>query len=81
MYGGTTDEFKARMSPFTKNTPLAAVRDGIDREIFVKEAPLAGGRPAYEEEIAGVVSMLCLPEAGWSTGSVVCANGGMKFSY
>jgi len=81
MYGGTTTPFKQRMSPFQQITPLAAVREGIDREIFVEEAPIAGGRPAYEEEIAGVISMLCLPEAGWSTGGVVCANGGMRFSY
>jgi hypothetical protein len=29
-------------------------------------------------EIAGVVGMLCTPDGLWCTGSVVCANGGMK---
>lgn len=32
-------------------------------------------------EVVGVVAMLCSDEAGWCTGSVVCANGGLKFSY
>lgn len=36
-----------------------------------------GGRRGKPEEVAGVVGMICTPEAGWCTGSVVCANGGM----
>jgi NAD(P)-dependent dehydrogenase (short-subunit alcohol dehydrogenase family) len=55
-------------------------RKGIDDEKIYEASQNAGGRPAYSEEIAGVVGMLCLPEAGWTTGSVVCANGGMRFS-
>lgn len=74
-------EFKAMFIPWNSNTPLAAVREGVDVPEFVESARFAGGRPAYLHEIAGVVAMLCSPEAGWTTGSVICANGGMKFSY
>ncbi len=35
----------------------------------------------YDYEVAGVVAMLCTPDSAWCTGSVVCANGGFKFSY
>lgn len=80
MYAGNGEEFFTMINPWLKNTPLAPVREGVDRDDFIQAAPKAGGRPAYEEEIAGVVGMLCSPEASWSTGSVVCANGGMRFS-
>jgi NAD(P)-dependent dehydrogenase (short-subunit alcohol dehydrogenase family) len=79
MYSGTTDAFQARMKPFTQTAPLAVVREGIDSEAAIKGAPAAGGRAGYSHEIAGLVVLLCLPEASWTTGSVVCANGGMKF--
>ena len=45
MYSGTSKEFQIQMSSWTKNTPLAAVREGVDREQFVKDAEFAGGRP------------------------------------
>ncbi|KAL1639699.1 hypothetical protein SLS58_007597 [Diplodia intermedia] len=80
MYASNGEDFFTMINPWLKNTPLAPAREGVDRDEFVQNAPKAGGRPAYEEEIAGVVVMLCSPEAGWSTGSVVCANGGMRFS-
>ncbi|MCJ1279697.1 hypothetical protein MMC21_007521 [Puttea exsequens] len=80
MYDGTSDEFQSRMRPFTVNAPLAAVRKGVDEERFLKNEERAGGRPAYDHEIAGVVAMLCGEDAGWCTGSVICANGGMRFS-
>jgi len=80
MYGGTSKEFQMAMSPWTKNTPLSKIREGIDKQEFVDNEPFAGGRPAYVEDIAGVVGMLCSAESGWCTGSVVCANGGMRFS-
>ncbi|EXJ79153.1 3-oxoacyl-[acyl-carrier protein] reductase [Capronia epimyces CBS 606.96] len=41
---------------------------------------MGGKRPAFPDEIAGVVGMLCAPESGWTTGSVISANGGMKMS-
>jgi NAD(P)-dependent dehydrogenase (short-subunit alcohol dehydrogenase family) len=81
MYWSNDEEFTARIKPFIENTPLAAPREGIDPEKIYNASQSAGGRPAYSEEIAGIVGILCLPEAGWTTGSIVCANGGMKFSY
>jgi NAD(P)-dependent dehydrogenase (short-subunit alcohol dehydrogenase family) len=81
MYWSNDEEFTARIKPFIENTPLAAPRKGIDPEKIYDASQNAGGRPAYSEEIAGIVGMLCSPEASWTTGSMVCANGGMKFSY
>lgn len=81
MYWSNDEAFTARIKPFIENTPLAAPRKSIDPEKIYDASQTAGGRPAYSEEIAGIVAMLCLPEAGWTTGSIVCANGGMKFSY
>jgi NAD(P)-dependent dehydrogenase (short-subunit alcohol dehydrogenase family) len=80
MYMTTDETFQARNKPFTQNTPLAATRKGVDTEQMYEFGEKAGGRPAYSEEIAGVVGMLCSPEAGWTTGSVICANGGMIFN-
>ena len=80
MYLTTDETFQARNKPFTENTPLASVREGIDSKETCENAAKAGGRPAYSEEVAGVVAILCTPEAGWTTGSVICANGGMRFS-
>ena len=80
MYENNDEEFLTINSSFIKNTPLAQVsveRDG--RELYDKEAP-KGGRAATPEEIAGIVGMLCSTESGWCTGSVICANGGMRFS-
>ncbi|KXL44293.1 MAG: hypothetical protein FE78DRAFT_150554 [Acidomyces sp. 'richmondensis'] len=80
MYTRTSREFQQKMSYWTRNTPLAAVRPDIDSEDFIDNAEIAGGRPAYEEEVAGVIAMLCTPDSAWCTGSVICANGGFKFS-
>lgn len=80
MYANVGDEFAAGMIPWHLNTPLAAVsreRDGEDADEVMRKR---GGRAATAEDIAGVVGMLCSPESAWSTGSVVCANGGMRFS-
>ena len=55
---------------------------GGDPEAFdrmVKEG-MGGRRPAFTSELAGVVGMLCSTESGWTTGSVISANGGMKMS-
>jgi NAD(P)-dependent dehydrogenase (short-subunit alcohol dehydrogenase family) len=79
MYWHDYEKFLVQIKPFNEVTPLAALRKGVDDEKIYEIS--GGGRPAYTEEIAGVVGMLCLPEAGWTTGSVICANGGMKFSF
>ncbi|KAH8693378.1 hypothetical protein GQ44DRAFT_635272 [Phaeosphaeriaceae sp. PMI808] len=81
MYWHDYEIFLTQIKPFIENTPLSAPRKGIDDDKIYKASQNAGGRPAYSEEVAGVVGMLCLPEAGWTTGSVICANGGMKFSF
>ncbi|PGG99685.1 hypothetical protein AJ79_08459 [Helicocarpus griseus UAMH5409] len=39
---------------------------------------MGGRRPAFTDEIAGVVGMLCTKDGQWCTGSVVCANGGLR---
>ncbi|EGP82974.1 uncharacterized protein MYCGRDRAFT_101794 [Zymoseptoria tritici IPO323] len=80
MYAKTTKEFQGKMAGWTRNAPLAAIRPDVDRQDLVENAELAGGRPAYDYEIAGIVAMLCTPDAAWCTGSTVCANGGFKFS-
>ncbi|KAH0357917.1 NAD(P)-binding protein, partial [Aureobasidium melanogenum] len=79
MWSGVTKEFQEGIAPWLKNTPLAAVRPGIDSEDLVKGAEVAGGRPAYESETAGVIAMLCTPDAAYTTGSVISCNGGFKF--
>ena len=60
MYGSTSPEFQQQMKPFMLNAPLQRVREGIDDEKFIRDAELAGGRPAYDHEIAGVVAMVRL---------------------
>lgn len=81
MYDSTSEDFQKQMKPHIQNAPLMREREGIDPENFVKDAEKAGGRPGYDHEIAGVVAMLCSEDAAWCTGSVVCANGGFRFSY
>ncbi|KAF1960051.1 NAD(P)-binding protein [Byssothecium circinans] len=81
MYINTDDAFVVQNKPYIQNTPLAAPRKGIDPDEHYEQFVDAGGRPAYGDEVGGVVGMLCLPEAGWTTGSVICANGGMRFSF
>lgn len=80
MYSGTTPEFQTRMANFIRTAPLMKERAGLDPQEFVDDAPNSGGRPGYDYEVAGCVGMLCTAESAWCTGSVVCANGGMRFS-
>lgn len=80
MWSSTTSGFKGALKPFIQIAPLQAIRPSIDDEDLVKDAEVAGGRPAYCEEIAGIVAMLCSEDSGWCTGQVVCANGGMVMS-
>ena len=80
MYGGVTEEFEKVMTGWLSNTPGANVTKEKDGEEIVRKYGDKGGRPATAEEIAGVVGMLCSNESGWCTGSVICANGGMRMS-
>lgn len=80
MWDGVDEAFLKGINSWTTNTPLARVREGVDGGKTLEQAKIMGGRPAYDGEIAGVIVMLCTAEAGWCTGSTVCANGGMKFT-
>jgi len=81
MYDDTSSGFQEHLKPFIQSAPLQRARAGIDEQKVVDAAEKNGGRPAYDYEIAGVVAMLCSEDSAWCTGSVVCANGGFKFSY
>ena len=67
MYGSSGPEFQQQMKPFMLNAPLQRVREGIDDQRFVENAELAGGRPAYDHEIAGVVAMVRFVQAQHSS--------------
>lgn len=73
-------QHRGALKPWTSHSPLAAVREGVEEEDLVKDRELVGGRPAYPAEVAGIVGMLCSEDAGWCTGQVVCANGGMRMA-
>ncbi len=79
-YGGVGPEFVEKMRPFLEITPLAAYRSDTDSAEDMEDGKRTGGRPAYDHEIAGLVGLLCMPEAAYTTGSVLCANGGMIFT-
>ncbi|KAI0545927.1 hypothetical protein F4679DRAFT_575781 [Xylaria curta] len=76
--------------PYVDVTPLASYHGeesvlsmaSQDAEKFnaIVKGPMRGKRPGFTSEVAGTVDMLCSLESGWTTGSVVCANGGMKMS-
>ncbi|KAI1652444.1 NAD(P)-binding protein [Daldinia decipiens] len=79
MYLTAPEEIKQTLALWNPVTPLAPVRptDTPDVQELGKKL---GGRAAYDYEIAGIVSMLCSPESGWCTGSLISANGGLAFS-
>lgn len=85
MYFNTGEAFWKQMQGYQDSTPLSELRDvdvgalGPHNAALVREK-MGGRRPAFTSEIAGVVGMLCTPDAEWTTGSVVCANGGMRMS-
>ena len=81
MYGETSEAFQQHIKPFIETAALMRERKGIDEDKYVEAAAKNGGRPGYDHEIAGIVGMLCSEESAWCTGSVICSNGGMKFSY
>jgi NAD(P)-dependent dehydrogenase (short-subunit alcohol dehydrogenase family) len=81
MYGGTASDFQKRMIPFLQNTPLSAVREGVDKPEHVANVGKTGGRPAQPEEIASLVGLLCSAGASFTTGSILNANGGMYMSF
>ncbi|KAI6248227.1 L-xylo-3-hexulose reductase [Erysiphe necator] len=80
MKSAMNTELRDEVQPIFKLTPLAKLREGIDDENIVEFAKILGGRPAYAEEIAGIVGMLVSSESGWCTGQVICANGGLRLA-
>ncbi|KAF3052836.1 hypothetical protein E8E11_008741 [Didymella keratinophila] len=49
--------------PLLSNAPLSVVRPGVDSEEVVEAAKDLSGRPAYVDEAAAVVSMICASES------------------
>jgi 3-oxoacyl-[acyl-carrier protein] reductase len=76
MYTGLPKEMLEKVRSLNYMAPLAATREGIDSPETIAAAKDMGGRPAYLKEVAGIVGLLCMPEAGWITGQVVGSNGG-----
>lgn len=79
MFRRCGDDVLAAQAQWSAVTPLTGAREW-DSDEMQAIAARWGGRPAYVEEVAGVVALCCSPEAGWMTGSVVSANGGQCFS-
>ncbi len=91
MYENAGEKFWKGNQPFVDAAPLTAYRgesevknrageDSGERfDKTVKEG-MGGRRPGFPSEIAGVVAMLCSEDSGWTTGSVISANGGMVMS-
>ncbi|KAF2993696.1 hypothetical protein E8E13_002308 [Curvularia kusanoi] len=76
MYTELPKEMLDKVWSLNYMAPLAATRRGVDSEQTIAAAKPMGGRPAYLEEVAGIVGLLCMPEAGWITGQVIGSNGG-----
>lgn len=86
MYFATGEAFWKQMQGFQNATPLSEVVQGDEKvegslteeqKVAIREK-MGGRRPAFTSEVAGVVGMLCTADGSWCTGSVVCANGGMR---
>lgn len=81
-YFAAGEKYWEYMKSYQLNCPLSAVRDGVDDLELVQLSidKMGGRRPGYASEVAAVVGMLCSAESAWCTGSVVCANGGFRFT-
>lgn len=90
MYAEAGETFWKINQPYVDAAPLAEyggekavlARAGDDAVRFDKivREKMGCRRPGFTSEIAGTIVMLCSEEAGWTTGSIICANGGMKMS-
>lgn len=76
MYTELPKEMLDKVWSLNYMAPLAATREDVDSKETIAAAKSMGGRPAYLEEVAGIVGLLCMPEAGWITGQVIGSNGG-----
>ena len=88
MYFKTGEDFWKQIQPFMDTTPLTKLDEGnpqlenlTQEQIGLIKEKMGNRRPAFTSEIAGVVGMLCSQDGQWCTGSVVCANGGMKMGF
>lgn len=90
MYAQAGETFWKQNQKYVDAAPLCQyngddqtkARAGGDSEEFdriVKEG-MGSMRPGFTDDIAATIGMLCSDECRWTTGSVVCANGGMKMS-
>ncbi|KAI0128643.1 3-oxoacyl-acyl-carrier-protein reductase [Xylariales sp. AK1849] len=80
MYLSASEDVKKGLALWNPLTPLAPVRETDSPEVR-ELGEKYGGRGAYAHEIARMVAMLCSPESGWCTGSLISCNGGLSFSY
>ena len=84
MYFATGEAFWKQMQGYQDSTPLSELRGEADEvglgphNAALVRDKMGGRRPAFTREVAGIVAMLCTPDAEWTTGSVVCGNGGMR---
>ncbi|KAJ5887857.1 hypothetical protein N7495_007898 [Penicillium taxi] len=79
MYMSADDDIKHSLAKWNPLTPLTAVRPDDSEEMRILGEKF-GGRPAYAEDIAGLIATICNPEFRWCTGSIISANGGLSFS-
>ncbi|KAJ5489323.1 L-xylulose reductase [Penicillium diatomitis] len=88
MYFAAGENFWRDIQGFQDNTPGSKM-DPTDPETLSRlteeqrqliQEKMGGRRPAFTSEVAGVVGMLATADGQWCTGSLVCANGGMKMT-
>ncbi|KAK6821290.1 hypothetical protein PG990_013313 [Apiospora arundinis] len=79
MFALASEDAKKAIALFYPLTPLSGVRDW-DSADMQEMGKKYGGRVAYPEEIAAIVSNICHPDASYQTGCLVSANGGQWMS-
>ncbi|KAJ5281332.1 Short-chain dehydrogenase/reductase SDR [Penicillium angulare] len=88
MYFLAGEDFWKDIQGFVDNTPGSKLDESDpdtmsrikESQVQIIKEKMGGRRPAFTSEVAGTVCMLCTPDAQWTTGSVVCANGGMRMT-
>lgn len=84
MYFAAGEDFWRDIQGFQDNTPGSKVDPNearlTDEQKRLIDEKMGGRRPGFTSEIAGIVGMLTTPDSQWCTGSLVCANGGMKMT-
>ncbi|KAJ5113596.1 3-oxoacyl-(Acyl-carrier-protein) reductase [Penicillium angulare] len=88
MYFLAGEDFWKDIQGFVDNTPGSKLDESNpdtmsrikESQVQIIKEKMGGRRPAFTSEVAGTVCMLCTPDGQWTTGSVVCANGGMRMT-